>query len=194
MRKLNSCTSECQIMHLIMNDIPQLLQIKCANLQLMLVKMMGVEERMYVWSWCWFDGDDDDNGGRGDRWSAQISICLPASKALKQHFPKLKIQNVTFVDKLTWFMQTILYDFINLRSHTTLQNQWNSTRNWDLRAPFRKKGNCLTLMVDWLFWYNGAFVSFNEVISQLGISCTPQTKERSVMDHYCVFLSTRSLI
>ena len=35
-------------MHLVMNDIPQLLQIKCANLQLMLVKMMGVEERMYV--------------------------------------------------------------------------------------------------------------------------------------------------
>ena len=122
----------------------------------------------------------DDNGGRGDRWSAQISICLPASRALKQHFPKLKIQNVTFVDRLTWFMQTILYDFINLRSHTTLHNQWNSTRNWDLRAPFRKKGNCLTLTVDWLFWYNGTFVSFNEVISQRGISCTPQTKEREV--------------
>ena len=47
------------------------------------------------------DGDGDGDGGRGDRWSAQISICLPASKALKQHFPKLKIQNVTFVDKLT---------------------------------------------------------------------------------------------
>ena len=145
---------------------------------------------------CWFDGDDDDNGGRGDRWSAQISICLPASRALKQHFPKLKIQNVTFVDKLTWFMQTILYDFINLRSHTTLQNQWNSTRNWDLRAPFRKKGNCLTLMVDWLFWYNGAFVSFNEVITDQPVGNqlhSSDKRERSVMDH-CVFLSTRSLI
>ena len=91
-------------MHLIMNDISQLLQIKCANLQLMVVVMMGVEERMYdhdVDLNGVGDGDGDGDGGRGDRWSAQISICLPASKALKQHFPKLKIQNVTFVDKLT---------------------------------------------------------------------------------------------
>ena len=35
-------------MHLNMNDNSQLLQIKCANLQLLLVKMMGVEERMFV--------------------------------------------------------------------------------------------------------------------------------------------------
>ena len=35
-------------MHLDMNDNSQRLQIKYANLQLMLVKMMGVEERMFV--------------------------------------------------------------------------------------------------------------------------------------------------
>ena len=40
------------------------------------------------------DGDGDGDEGRGDRWSAQISICLPATRALKRHFPKLKIWTI----------------------------------------------------------------------------------------------------